>query len=319
MEIVVGDIGGTHARFALARIESGQVAHLGEPGVYKTAHYPSLEAALDAFAAAQGRALPRAVSLAVACPVSGEVLKLTNNPWTLRPAAMREGFASERLVLVNDFGAVAHAVAQLGPDHFRHVCGPVEAAGPGITTILGPGTGLGVAQLLRQTGGYRVLETEGGHIGFAPQDPLEDDLLVNLQNKHGRVSTERVLQGSGLAHIVEVIAARAGQCVTPREAPELWSAALDGSDPVAAEALALYCRIFGAVSGDLALAHGANDVVLAGGLGARLADRLATSCYSDGFVAKGRFRDRMATIPVRLITHPQPGLFGAAAAFAEAG
>jgi glucokinase len=319
VEIVVGDIGGTHARFALAQVEHGRVARLGEPKVFKTADHETLEAAVGAFAAVVDHPLPKLASLAVACPVSGDVLKLTNNPWVLRPAAMRQGFASERLVLVNDFGAVARAVAELGPGHFQHVCGPTEPAGPGVTTVLGPGTGLGVAQLLRQPGRAEVLETEGGHIGFAPQDKLEDELLLDLQQKHGRVSVERVLSGSGLACILAVLAGRDGVTVEPRKDAALWTAALDGTDSLAVEALERFCRVFGAVSGDLALAHGANDVVLAGGLGARLASRLAGSCFSESFVAKGRFKDRMAAIPVRVITHPQPGLFGAAAAFALEG
>jgi glucokinase len=316
-EIIVGDIGGTHARFALAQVEMGRVESVGEPRVFKTAEHETLEAALAAFAAALGRPLPRAASLAVACPVTGEVLKLTNNPWVLRPADMRAGFASERLVLVNDFGAVARAVAELGPGYFEPVCGPIEAPppGPGVTTVIGPGTGLGVAQLVRAEGRNQVIETEGGHIGFAPQDRLEDQLVMMLQERHGRVSVERVLSGSGLGHIASALAASKGVAFEPRPDPELWGAALEGGDSLAAEALERFCRIFGAIAGDLALAHGADDVVLAGGLGARLAGRLSGSTFREGFISKGRFEARMSAIPVRVITHPQPGLYGAAAAF----
>lgn len=316
IEIVVGDIGGTHARFALAQVGAGQVT-LGEPRVFKTADHSSIEAAVAAFGAALGRPLPRAVSLATACAIAGDVLKMTNNPWTLRPAAMREAMAPEGLVLVNDFGAVARAIAHLGPEHFQHICGPAARSAQGVTTVLGPGTGLGVAQLVRSPGRALVIETEGGHMGFAARDGLEDGLLAGLRDRYGRVSVERVLSGPGLAHIRSAVAAEQGLDAPALEDTALWTAALDGSDRLAVAALDRFCEIMGAVAGDYALAHGANEVVVAGGLGARLAGRLSGSGFAEAFAAKGRFRDLLAAVPVRLITYPQPGLLGAALAFAE--
>jgi glucokinase len=315
-EIVVGDVGGTHARFALARVEAGRVT-LGEPHVYKTAEYPSIEAAAAAFGAELGRPLPQAVSLAVACAIAGDVLKMTNNPWTLRPAAMREAMAPEGLVLVNDFGAVGRAVAHLGPEHFQHICGPETLSAQGVTTVLGPGTGLGVAQLVRSPGRAIVIETEGGHIGFCARDPFEDRLLARLRARHGRVSLERVLSGPGLGPIHATLAADQGREVETLDDTALWTSALEGSDPLAVAALDRFCEVMGAAAGDYVLAHGANELVLAGGLGARLAGRLGASGFAEAFADKGRFRERMGQIPVRLIVHPQPGLLGAAHAYAE--
>ncbi|MEO8547413.1 MAG: glucokinase [Sphingomicrobium sp.] len=317
--IVVADVGGTHARFALAEIGDGHVLSLTEPVTLKTAAHASFRTAWEEFGRQSGRALPGALGMAFAGPVGGEVLKLTNNPWVIRPALMEEKLGVTDYRIVNDFGAIAFAVAEFGDDHFTHVCGP---DGPlpkeGVTTILGPGTGLGVAQLLNTGGSSHVIETEGGHVDFAPLDGLEDKILVHLRRSFRRVSVERLASGPGLVNIYTAIAAIEGVAVTPPEDKALWAAALEGSDALAAAALDRFCLCLGAVAGDLALAHGANGVVIAGGLGHRLREHLHKSGFDDRFIAKGRFERRMEAIPVKLITHPQPGLFGAAAAFARA-
>jgi glucokinase len=316
--IAVADVGGTHARFALAKITNGQVPWLGEPVTFKTADHASFQIAWQEFGRVIGGELPDAIGIAFAGPVGGEVLKLTNNPWVIRPALMQERLGVTHYKIVNDFGAIAHAVAQLGAEHFDHICGP-EGPMPatGVTTVVGPGTGLGVAQLLRADVGYQVIETEGGHVDFAPLDALEDKILNHLRRSFRRVSVERVAAGSGLANIYNAIAAIEGKAVPHRDDKELWTAGLDGSDPLATAAVDRFFLSLGAVAGDLALAHGSNAVVLAGGLGYRLKDRFATSGFADRFIAKGRFERRMEAIPVKLVSHPQPGLFGAAAAFAS--
>ena len=317
-EIVAVDIGGTHARFAIAGIEDGRVRRLGEVCTLRTGEHASLQTAWELFRERSGRALPRAAAIAFAGPVGGELLKLTNNPWVIRPAHLPAEIGVDRLSIVNDFGAVAHAVAQLGDEDFRHLCGP--AAGlprEGVISIVGPGTGLGVAQLLRRGGDdYQVVETEGGHIDFAPLDAIEDRIVATLRERYRRVSVERLAAGMGLAHIHEMLAAIEGRPVAGRDDPALWAAAIEGTDSLAAAALARYCLILGAVAGDLALAHGAAGVVIAGGLGLRLGDRLAGSGFRDRFIAKGRFERRMDETPVKLLVYPQPGLFGAATAFA---
>jgi glucokinase len=217
---------------------------------------------------------------------------------------------------VNDFGAVGYAVAQLGDADFRHLCGPERPLpATGVISIVGPGTGLGVAMVARSADGTRILEAEGGHADFSPLDPLEDQMLVNLRRSYGRVSIERVVSGPGLANIHAALAAAEGRTVAPMGDADLWALALSGRDSLAAAAFDRFCLSLGAVAGDIALTQGAAAVVIAGGLGLRIADRLVSSGFADGFRAKGRFEGRMAAMPVKLITHPEPGLFGAAAAF----
>lgn len=316
--IVTTDIGGTHARFALATLDRGKVVELSEPVTLSTSEHASFQTAWEEFGRRSGIELPDELAMSFAGPVDGELLKLTNNPWVIRPALMLEKLGVGRFRIVNDFGAIAFAVAELGDEHFLHLCGPkMPLPREGVTTILGPGTGLGVAQLLKVGEHSHVIETEGGHVDFAPLDSLEDQILAHLRRSFRRVSVERLVSGSGLVNIYNALAAIEGKAVTPPEDKALWAAALEGSDALAAAALDRFCLSLGAVAGDLALAHGANGVVIAGGLGWRLRDHLHRSGFDDRFIAKGRFERRMENIPVKLITHPQPGLFGAAVAFAR--
>lgn len=316
--IAVADVGGTHARFALAPIEGGRVISLDEPITLKTADYASFQTAWEDFGRRKKIDPPKELAIAFAGPVGGEVLKLTNNPWVIRPALMKERLGVERFTIVNDFGAVAYAVATLPLEDFRHICGPDRALpDQGLVTIVGPGTGLGVAALLRKRDGYEVVETEGGHVDFAPLDNLEDRILTELRRNFRRVSVERIASGRGLWNLYEALGAIEGRALTFHDDKELWAAALSGEDSLANAALDRLCLTLGAVAGDMALAQGASAVVIAGGVGLRLADYLPRSGFRDRFIAKGRFERRMDDMPVKLITYPEPGLFGAAAAFAR--
>lgn len=318
MQIVTADIGGTHARFALATIEGGRVIDLGEPVTLKCAEYASLQTAWEAFGEAIGQPLPRAAAIALATPIRGDVLKMTNNPWVIRPALICEKLHVDRYTLVNDFGAVAHAVQHCDAASFSHLCGPQgDLPETGVITVIGPGTGLGVAYVVRGPDGYRAIETEGGHIDYSPLDTTEDAILTRLRRQHRRVSVERVCSGPGLAAIYETLASIEGRAVVSMEDKVLWQLALSGEDSLAAAAFDRFCLSLGAAAGDFALAQGAGAVVIAGGLGQRIADRLPQSGFEERFLAKGRFQRLMETIPVKLIDHPQPGLFGAAAAFAQ--
>lgn len=312
-DLVAVDLGGTHARFALASVGADGAIALAEPVTLATRDFPGLAEAWRAFAQTQGGKLPAAASVAIAAPVAGEAIRFTNNAWTLRPATLAAELGVERLVLLNDFAAVGHAVARAGPEHFVHLCGPGSPpAGPGVTSVVGPGTGLGVAQVWRDgTGRARVQATEGGHVGFAPADAVEDAILAGLRRRHGRVSLERVVSGPG---IVAIHAALGG---TGGDDRAIWAAGLEGSDPLAAAAVERFCGLLGAAAGDHALAHGADSVVIAGGLGLRLRPILPRTPFAERFVDKGRFGELMSGLSVRLIVHPQPGLFGAAAAFAS--
>lgn len=316
--IVTTDIGGTHARFALATIEGGRVVGLSEPVTLRTAEHASFQTAWEEFGRRAGEPLPRELAIAFAGPVGGELLKLTNNPWVIRPALIGDKLGVERYTIVNDFGAVGHAVAALDGSAYTHLCGPeIELPSPGVISIVGPGTGLGVAALVRASEGYHVIETEGGHIDFAPLDGLEDRILQELRRSFRRVSVERLISGRGLVNIYEALGAIENRPLAIRDDKQLWAAAMEGSDSLAAAALDRLCLTLGAVAGDLALAQGASAVVIGGGLGLRLAGHLPRSGFRDRFIAKGRFERRMDDMPVKLIIHPQPGLFGAAAAFAS--
>jgi glucokinase len=318
MEIVAADIGGSHARFALADVDAGQVRRLGEAITLKTVEYASLHTAWESFSKQVGHALPRAAAIAVACPTTGEMLKLTNNPWIIRPAMIGERLGIERLTLINDLGAVGHAVTRVEPDYLRRLSGPdVPLPEEGVISVVGPGSGLGMAHILRRDGRDHVIECEGGHIDYAPIDTIEDAILARLRQRFGRVSFERVVSGRGLANIYDALAAIEGRAVRVGDDKELWSAAVSGADSLAVAALDRFCLILGSVAGNAALMHGANAVVIAGGLGLRIADVLPRSGFSGRFTAKGRFERMLSALPVKIITHPQPGLFGAAAAFAE--
>ena len=317
--LVTVDIGGTHARFALAEIADGKVVTLGEPITMKTAEHASFQTAWEAFGDMIDEPIPQAVAIAIAGPINAEVIKFTNNPWIIRPALIKEKLKVEAYTLVNDFEAVGHAVAQAGPEHFVHLCGPdqpLEATGT--ISIIGPGTGLGVAHVLRTGEGYHVQATEGGHIDFAPLDSIEDAILARLSKRYRRVSAERVVSGPGLVDIYETLASIEGRAIQQLDDKQLWSLGTSGQDSLAAAAVDRFCLSLGSIAGDIALAQGGfAGVVIAGGLGLRIKDTLLRSGFAERFRAKGRFEGLMAGLPVKLITHPQPGLFGAAAAFAR--
>lgn len=318
-EIVVADIGGTHARFAIAEVGAGNCLSLGDPVKLKTADHASLQTAWEAFSRQLGRDLPRAAGIAIAAPIGGDTIKLTNNPWIVRPRLIADKLGLDAHVLINDFAAVAHAVDGVGEEHLVHVTGPEEPLPQaGVVSILGPGTGLGVAALLRTGSHVHVIATEGGHADFAPLDSVEDRLLGALREKHGRVSVERVVAGPGFRSIMEVLAGIEGRDMPRGSDAELWSLALSGKDSLANATLDRFCLCLGAVAGDIALCHGPGPVVIAGGLGFRLRNYLPESGFAERFVSKGRYRELMRNQPVKLITHPEPGLFGAAVAYARA-
>lgn len=317
--IVAVDIGGTHARFALAKVQDGRVVELSDAVTLKTAEHASFQTAWQEFERLRGAALPRAAAIAIAGPVDADVIKLTNNPWIIRRSLVCEKLDVDSFVIVNDFGAVGHAVAQAGPEHFQHLTGPDHAfEAEGTLSIIGPGTGLGVAHVWRKGNNYHVQATEGGHIDFAPLDAIEDAVLARLRKRYRRVSVERVVSGPGLIDLYETLAAIEGRAVQQYDDKSLWQMGMSGEDSLAAAAVDRFCLALGSVAGDITLAQGGfAGVVIAGGLGLRIKDSLVRSGFAERFRAKGRFEGLMSAIPVKLITHPQPGLFGAAAAYAQ--
>jgi len=317
--IVAVDIGGTHARFAIAEVQDGRVLALGEAITLKTAEHASFQTAWQEFERLNGAPLPRAAAIAIAGPVGADIIQLTNNPWIIRRSMMCDALQVDDFVIVNDFGAVGHAVAQAGPEYFQHLTGPdQDFATDGTLSIIGPGTGLGVAHVWRKGAAYHVQSTEGGHMDFAPLDAIEDAVLARLRKRYRRVSVERVVSGPGLIDLYETLAAIEGRAVPQYDDKTLWQMGMSGEDSLAAAAVDRFCLSLGSVAGDITLAQGGfAGVVIAGGLGLRIKDSLIRSGFAERFRAKGRFEGLMSAIPVKLITHPQPGLFGAAAAYAQ--
>jgi glucokinase len=315
--LVALDVGGTHARFARARIDNGRI-ELGEPITLNTSDYASLQTAWEEFARASGGPVPRAASIAIAAPIVGDTIRMTNNSWIFRTDAIDEQLGLDAVTLINDFGAVAHAVARTPEEQLVHIAGPDKPLPEsGTVTVVGPGTGLGVAHFHRFPGGYHVQSTEGGHIDFAPLDEIDDRMLAKLRKEHRRVSTERVHSGPGIWEIYQALAAVEKRPVEPTDDRTIWERGLAREDSLAVAAVDRFCASLGSVCGDYALAHGASAVVLAGGLGLRLREVLAKSGFGERFRFKGRYTEMMAGIPVKMIVHPQPGLYGAAAAFAN--
>ncbi|HEX7858402.1 MAG TPA: glucokinase [Sphingobium sp.] len=317
-ELVTLDIGGTNARFALAEVEEGRVRSLAEPVTLATADHATFRTAWEHFAQLAGRDLPRAVAIAIAGPVQGDTIHFTNNPWVIRPSTLDAEIGVDRFKLVNDFEAVGHAVAQADDGDFTTLSGPdIPLPETGTISIVGPGTGLGVAHVWRDGDDYRVQATEGGHIDFGPIDPIEDSILSRLRKKYRRVSAERVVSGPGIVDIYEALAVIEGRAVQLRDDKTIWRTGMEGTDSLAAASIERFCLMLGSVAGSIALAQGGSSVVIAGGLGQRIKGNILRSGFADRFRAKGRFESMMAAMPVKLITHPQPGLFGAAAAFAR--
>jgi glucokinase len=315
-ELLAADIGGTHARFALAQVEDGRVLQLGETLTLKTADYAGLAQAWQAFAHHLGRPLPSAAALAFAYPVENDLPQLTNMSWTIDATTLPDTLGVDRHVILNDFAAIGHAVATLGPSHFLHIAGPdIALPTSGVISIVGPGTGLGVGLVIRNSAQYQVIASEGGNMDFSPHDDLDDRLMAALRKRYGHVSAERVISGPALRDIYAGIADAEPPYADDRD---LWKAALEGSDPTASAALERFCHCLGAFAGNIALAHGANALVLAGGLGLRLREHLPSSGFAKSLADKGHYRSILEQLPVKLIAHPEPGLYGAAAAFAAA-
>ena len=319
---LIGDIGGTNARFALTDPAAERPRILQEH-TYSDAEVGSLAEAGRRYLAATG-ARPRRAALAVASPIEGDQIRLTNRGWSTSRDALQQAIGLDTLQLLNDFAAIAWAAPHLAAGDRTAINGAIASPPVGPVTLIGAGTGLGVALLTGSpTQGWHVVPTEGGHASFAPIDDEERKLAAWLRVRHGRVSTERLLSGHGLSNIDACLR---GVEPTPGPAPQAGSrrskdvvdAALAG-EADAVHALRRFCRIYGAVAGDAALLHGANTVMIAGGVVLHFLDFFRASDFMETFTAKGRHIDYMRRMAVQVVTHPNPGLLGAAVAVRAAG
>jgi glucokinase len=314
--IVVIDIGGTHVRFAIARVVAGERPELGEAMTMRTSEHASLKTAWESFARESGKPVPNYAAISVAAALTGDTIKMTNNPWVISQSTLAEDLGLEKLTLLNDFGSIAHATTVLDENELLHICGPDKVLPKdGLVSVIGPGTGLGVAMVIIRNGQEFVVETEAGHTDFAPLDQVETAILDRLRERYLRVSVERIVSGPGLTNIYEAIALIEGLPVKPLGDADLWAAAIAGEDSLAAAALDRFCLAYGSTAGDVALTQGAKAVVLAGGLSQRIRHKLCQPEFASRFCAKGRFEHVLAALPVKLIDHPQPGLLGAAVAY----
>lgn len=304
--VLLGDIGGTNARFALCR--PGQLSAIESMSVVD---YGQIADALDAFLAAQGG--PTNVSgaiLAVAGPVEGERCKLTNASWVIDGGELRAKFGWARAKIVNDFEAIAWALPNLTPvDLFAIGGGTPKTEAPAIA--IGPGTGLGLACLVPRAEGAIVMSTEGGHATMPGTCRREDAVLEHLRGRFGHVSAERVVSGGGLVNLYHAIGGLDGRSTIERDAAQITAAALDGSCPICREALDMFCAMLGTVAGNAALTFGARGgVYIAGGIAPRLVEYLAGSRFRARFEEKGRYRAYLAATPVWVVTHPEPAFVG---------
>lgn len=308
---VVGDIGGTNARFGLVDLAAGRVEVTQAKG-FKVRDFARATDALSAYLGELGLTTRLAGAvMAVAGPIDAGAIQFTNSHWTLSEAGLRGlGFGAARLL--NDYAALALAAPLLG-DADVCVLGPdVDGLVDGTIAVVGPGTGFGVSAMARDDLGEAVLSTEGGHVAFAPGDDVEVEILRHLARKYGRVSVERVLSGQGLSDLHQALGDIEGRGPSISAQEDITGLALAG-DLDCRRTVDRFCAILGSVAGDFALALGARGgVFIAGGIPPLILDILRYSEFRRRFEAKGRFEPYMARIPSRVILRPHAALLGAA-------
>jgi len=306
---LVGDIGGTHARFA---IQVAQGMPISEPLALPSSDFPGPAEAIQHYLELNGLPHPRWAGLAVATPISGDTLAMTNNGWKFSVSKTREKLALTHLRILNDFTALALALPKLGPGDLVQVgTGKPEAGKP--IGLIGPGTGLGVSGLIPSAQGYTAIEGEGGHSTMPAFNAREAELIALARKKFAHVSAERLLSGPGLVMLYQVIA-ESGRITNDKlQADEISQRGIAGSCPVCREALDTFCAMLGTVAADVALVLGARGgVYIGGGIIPKLGDYFATSPFRARFEEKGRFSSYLAHIPTWVIHAPWPGLIGAA-------
>ncbi|WEX09498.1 glucokinase [Chelativorans sp. AA-79] len=308
--ILIGDIGGTNARFAIV---VDTYAEPREFPVVQTADYPTIEDAIQAAILDQTHLIPRSAVLAVAGPVDGDEIDLTNAHWVVRPREMMASLGFSDVVVLNDFEAQALAVVALGEEHLEKIGGG-NAETVGSRVVLGPGTGLGVAGLVHARRTWIPIPGEGGHIDLGPRTARDDEIFPHLEKIGGRVSGEQVLCGRGIVNLYHAIAKADGKKAGFTTPAEITTAALAGSDAVAAETLDLFVTYLGRIAGDLGLIFmSRGGVFLTGGIAQKIVPALQNGLFRTAFEDKAPHNALMASMPVFVITHPMAALQGLAA------
>lgn len=309
---LIGDIGGTNARFALVR--SGGVIPEAV-AVLTCKNYDNLDDAIVDYCQRTGVTEVQGACLAVAAtPGLGTLVKMTNNHWCFDSEELRRQFGWDFLKVINDYTAMALGIPHVAADKLIHVCGDTgDSRNPKL--VVGPGTGLGLSALVRSRNGWVPLRTEGGHVDFAPVDDTEMAILKILKARFGRVSAERILSGEGLLNLYQAHAWIQEVPALLRSPEKITAAALGNSDALARQTLNHFCEILGRVAGNAVLTLGSTGgVYLCGGILPHFTDFFLQSPFQKAFEDKGRMRPMLEATPVYIVTEGYAGLLGAAEA-----
>jgi glucokinase len=304
--VLLGDIGGTNARFAFV-----DGARLGPTASVAVEDYPRFDQAVAAFLGRTGaRTAVAGAVLAVAGAVEKNHASITNSRWVIDAAELRNAFGFEHVRIINDFEAIAWSLPHLAAtDLFPIGGGERVAEAPAV--VLGPGTGLGLACFLPRADESVVVCTEGGHVTLPGTSRREDAVIAHLRDRFDHVSAERAVSGPGLANLYDALGALGGVAVPARSGVEITDAALNGSCMFSREALDMFCAMLGTVAGNAALTFGARGgVYIGGGIAPRITEYLARSRFRTRFETKGRFRPYVAAISSSVIVHPEPAFIG---------
>ncbi|KQW00252.1 glucokinase [Rhizobacter sp. Root1221] len=310
---LLGDIGGTNARFAW---QASPGAALTDIATYPAADYATVLDAIREYLRAHAKPTPRWCAIGIANPITGDRVQMTNHHWSFSISEVQRAVGLDRFLLINDFTALALSLPALEAGQLRQVGGGQVVDG-GPVALVGPGTGLGVSGLLHTGGGVSVpLNGEGGHVTLGGTNDREDAVIASLRRRFGHASAERALSGPGLVNLYEALCELDGVLAKPMTAAALTAASVAGSDPQAAETEALFFSFLGTVAGNLALSLGARGgVYIGGGIVPRLGDRILASAFRNRFEQKGRFQPYLASIPVFVVSaEVSPALIGAARA-----
>lgn len=306
---LVGDIGGTNARFALIRAPGGTPEAIA---AYPCARFPGLDAAIGHYLDQTGGPRPRWGALGIANPVDGDAVRMTNHDWAFSIAQLREALDFDHLRVVNDFAALAMALPALPPSNLQQIGGGKPEPGRAIG-LVGAGTGLGVSGLIPCGTDHAVIEGEGGHVTLAASNAEEAALLALLARTHPHVSAERVVSGPGLISLYQALGALRGEHSDAITATEISHLGLNGTSALCRAALEHFCAFLGTVAADLALTLGARGgIYIGGGIVPQLGGFFAQSPFRARFERKGRFSAYLAAIPTYVINAPYPALTGAA-------
>ncbi len=317
--LLVGDVGGTNARFALARMVNGRprLEHFESfPAETHPTFLDGVKAYLDGYPVK-----PTGGVIAVAGPVTDGAIDLTNSPWRVSEGELQT-LGLNPIRLINDFEALAWGAPVVPEDELASLGGPAQGDPHAVIALVGPGTGFGVSALARDAHGREMaLPSEGGHACFAPGDEIEDEVLRILRRRYDRVSIERLICGPGLLNLHRALAEIDGRETHINDPAQITAQALEDPTSPCGATLARFCAMLGAVAGDIALTTGARGgVYIAGGIAPRILPFIQASPFRRRFERKGRFQDYMAAIPTKVILHKHAALLGAArVAFAEAG